>query len=126
VWCVWYGENSSAETEPPAIKAVVPRQLDATTRQQIEARLTRLHNACGCGAGTLALLITLAIWAMMWRMQPDPLAHSGLMLSLGLILAVLSVGLGKWFGLWRAKHTLVAELQHLAQRLETAHATHPV
>lgn len=97
---------------------VVPRQLDKATRQYFEARLTRLHNACGCGAGTLALVVTLGTWVAAWSTQTDPLANSGIMLPIGLGLAVASVGFGKWIGLWRARQALVAELQKLARYLD--------
>lgn len=97
---------------------VVPRQLDKATRQYFEARLTQLHNACGCSAGTLALLVTLGMWVAVWSMQTDPLAQSGIMFPIGLGLAVLSVGFGKWIGLWRAKQALVAELHNLARYLD--------
>jgi hypothetical protein len=84
-----------------------------------QSTIERLYFACGCGEGTLFGMISLLSYIGWIAARWDGLQTLSWLHLVGVpVVFVVSTGLGKCVGLWRAGRTLtqrVAQLQNLVQ-----------
>lgn len=102
--------------EDTTSKSVV-LQIPSLTENEIlywEDKLTTEKNACGCEEGTVFLLITLVGLAILIFNGSSLLPKGSITTTfLGIALSFMSIGIGKSFGIHRAKHRLARSIHEL-------------
>jgi hypothetical protein len=103
-------------TNVESLIAALPREEAGLAR----ARLDRLGQTCACGFGVAGALVTLLLYAAWLAFWLDLTANNAWMLGvIGFAVSVAGAGLGKTFGLMRARSQRNRFLAELSSRVST-------